>query len=61
MGRSGEHRRLRVFFVTEDDPIYVAEFFNVFLADYPRESFEVVGITVARAFNEMGENAFGCR
>jgi methionyl-tRNA formyltransferase len=43
---------LRVLFITEDDPLYVIEFFDSFLATYPRERLEVAGITVSRAFNE---------
>jgi methionyl-tRNA formyltransferase len=45
-------RPLRIFFITEDDPIYVARFFEVFLADARPAEFEVVGITVAAAFHE---------
>jgi methionyl-tRNA formyltransferase len=44
--------RLRVLFITEDDPLYVVEFFDSFLDAYPRERVEVAGITVSRAFNE---------
>lgn len=44
--------QLRVLFVTEDDPLYVIHFFEVFLEEYPRDELEVVGITVSRAFNE---------
>jgi methionyl-tRNA formyltransferase len=44
--------RLRVLFITEDDPLYVIEFFDSFLDSYPRERLEVIGITVSRAFNE---------
>ncbi len=44
--------KLRVFFVTEDDPLYVIWFFNVFFAEYPREEFEICGITIERAFHE---------
>lgn len=43
---------LRVLFITEDDPLYVIEFFDSFLDAYPRERLEVAGITVSRAFNE---------
>ena len=38
--------------ITEDDPIYVVEFFRVFFAEYPRERITLVGITVDRAFHE---------
>lgn len=44
--------RLRVLFVTEDDPLYVIRFFDIFFAEYPREEFEVCGITIDRAFHE---------
>jgi methionyl-tRNA formyltransferase len=50
-GRPGS-RRLRVLFVTEDDPIYVIRFFDTFLAEYPREEFEVVGMTIVAPFRE---------
>jgi methionyl-tRNA formyltransferase len=48
----GDDARLRILFITEDDPLYVIEFFDSFLATYPRERLEVAGITVSRAFNE---------
>lgn len=50
----GDHqtRTLRVVFITEDDPLYVIRFFEVFLAEYPRDQIELCGITVARAFSE---------
>src|SRR5262245_50664867 len=48
----GHEGRLRVLFITEDDPLYVIEFFDSFLAEYPQENLEVVGITISRAFNE---------
>lgn len=44
--------RLKVLFVTEDDPLYVIRFFDVFFAEYPRDEFDLVGVTVARAFHE---------
>jgi methionyl-tRNA formyltransferase len=44
--------KLRIHFVTEDDPLYVISFFEVFFAEYPREEFEIVGVTVDRAFRE---------
>jgi methionyl-tRNA formyltransferase len=43
---------MRLLLVTEDDPLYVIHFFDVFFDEYPREEFEIVGITVSRAFNE---------
>jgi methionyl-tRNA formyltransferase len=41
-----------VQFITEDDPLYVIRFFDVFLAEYPRDEFDVIGITIARPFRE---------
>jgi methionyl-tRNA formyltransferase len=43
---------MRLLFVTEDDPLFVIHFFDVFLDEYPRDAFEIVGLTIARAFNE---------
>jgi methionyl-tRNA formyltransferase len=43
---------LRLQFITEDDPLYVIRFFDVFLDEYPRDEFEIVGITIARPFRE---------
>lgn len=45
-------QRLRVFFVTEEDPLYVIRFFDVFFAEYPREDIEICGVTIDRAFHE---------
>lgn len=45
-------RRLRVHVITEDDPLYVVRFFEVFFADLPRDRIEIVGVTVSRAFHE---------
>jgi methionyl-tRNA formyltransferase len=45
-------KKLRVLIVTEDDPIYVREFFGVFFPAVPRESIDIVGVTVCRAFHE---------
>lgn len=55
--REDEHERvgtqkLRVFFVTEDDPLYVIRFFETWWKEYPREQCEVCGITIDRAFHE---------
>jgi methionyl-tRNA formyltransferase len=44
--------RLRILFVTEDDPLYVIRLFEVFFREYPRESIEVCGITIDRPFHE---------
>jgi methionyl-tRNA formyltransferase len=43
---------LRIHFVTEDDPLYVVEFFEEFFALYPREEMSVVGISIQEPFNE---------
>jgi methionyl-tRNA formyltransferase len=43
---------LRIHFITEDDPLYVTEFFATFLSLYPREEFTVVGISIQDPFNE---------
>jgi len=44
--------RLRVLFVTEDDPLYVIQFFKVFFAEYPRDKLDIIGTTVVDAFHE---------
>lgn len=44
--------KLRVLFVTEDDPLYVIRFFEVFLDEYPADEFDLIGITVDEAFHE---------
>jgi methionyl-tRNA formyltransferase len=44
--------RLRVLFVTEDDPLYVIRLFEVFFREYPTDTIEVCGITIDRAFHE---------
>lgn len=38
--------------MTQDDPLYVIWFFEVFFAEYPRDEFEIVGVTIGRAFRE---------
>jgi methionyl-tRNA formyltransferase len=43
---------LRVLLVTENDPLYVRQFFDVFFDELPRDRVELVGVTVARAFHE---------
>ncbi len=45
-------RKLRVLVVTEDDPLYVIRFFEVFFAECPRDEIEIVGVTVDKAFHE---------
>lgn len=44
--------KMRVLFVTEDDPLYVVQFFEVFFEIYPRSEIEICGITIGRAFHE---------
>jgi methionyl-tRNA formyltransferase len=52
-GGEGRHPgKLRVLFVTEDDPIYVIRFFDTFLVEYPREKFAIVGMTIVAPFRE---------
>lgn len=46
------NRPLRVHVITEDDPLYVVRFFEVFFASVPRERIEIAGVTVSRAFHE---------
>ena len=45
-------KRFRVFFITEEDPLYTIRFFEVFLAEYPRAELQIIGATLAKAFNE---------
>ena len=51
-GRPPPPAKLRVLFVTEDDPLYVVRFFEVFFSEYPRREIEICAITVDRAFRE---------
>ena len=44
--------RLRILLITEDDPLYVIRFFEVFFREFPRETLEVCGITIDRPFHE---------
>jgi methionyl-tRNA formyltransferase len=45
-------QKLRVFFVTEEDPLYVIRFFDIFFAEYPSEEIDISGITIDRPFHE---------
>jgi methionyl-tRNA formyltransferase len=45
-------RPLRVLFITEDDPLYVIRFFEVFFAECPRDEIEIVGVSIQEAFHE---------
>jgi methionyl-tRNA formyltransferase len=42
----------RVLFITENDPLYVIRFFEVFFREYPTDEIEVCGITIDRPFHE---------
>jgi methionyl-tRNA formyltransferase len=44
--------KLRVLFITEDDPLYVIRLFEVFFREYPADTIEVCGITIDRPFHE---------
>jgi methionyl-tRNA formyltransferase len=49
---------LRVVFVTQDDPLYIVRFFEVFFDEYPRDEIAIVGVSVQSAFGEsLGETA----
>lgn len=50
-GGDNDSAKLRVLLVTEDDPLYVIRFFEVFFAECP-ERIELCGITVDDAFHE---------
>lgn len=43
---------LRILLVTEDDPLYVRQFFSEFFVLCQREEFEICGVTVVSAFHE---------
>ena len=45
-------KRLRVLFITEDDPLYVIRLFEVFFREYPADTIEICGITIDRPFHE---------
>jgi methionyl-tRNA formyltransferase len=49
---STRETRLRVLIVSENDPLYVIQFFDAFFDRYPRDEFDLCGITVAKAFHE---------
>lgn len=44
--------KLRIFLITEDDPIYVIEFFRVFFFEHPTAELELCGITIEQPFHE---------
>jgi len=43
---------LRVFIVTEDDPLYVKKFFEIFFSECPRDEVTLSGMIISRAFHE---------
>jgi methionyl-tRNA formyltransferase len=43
---------LGIHFITEDDPVYVVEFFEEFFSLYPCEEMAIVGISIQQSFNE---------
>lgn len=43
---------LRVLIITEDDPLYVIEFFRVFFDELPAADARIIGVTVDQAFHE---------
>ena len=43
---------LKILVITEDDPLYVARFFEVFFAEIPKDRIELLGITISKAFHE---------
>lgn len=45
-------KRIRVLMVTENDPLYVLQFFKTFFERYPPDEFDICGLTVAKAFHE---------
>lgn len=45
-------KKLRILFVTQDEPIYVARFFEIFFQEYDPLTFEICGIVTLRAFHE---------
>ena len=46
------NEKLKLVFVTEDDPLYVIRFFEVFFDEYPKDEIEIVGVSVQEAFHE---------
>jgi len=44
--------KLRVLVITEDDPLYVRRFFDVFFDELPKDRFELVGVTISKASTE---------
>jgi methionyl-tRNA formyltransferase len=44
--------KLTIFLITEDDPIYVIEFFRVFFSEHPTAELKLCGITIEQPFHE---------
>jgi methionyl-tRNA formyltransferase len=44
--------KLRIFFVTQEEPIYVIEFFRAFFSEHPTAEFEITAIAIDRPFHE---------
>jgi methionyl-tRNA formyltransferase len=44
--------KLKIFLITEEDPIYVIEFFRVFFSEYPTAELELCGMTIEQPFHE---------
>jgi methionyl-tRNA formyltransferase len=44
--------KLKIFLITEDDPIYVIEFFRIFFSEHPTAELELCGITIEHPFYE---------
>jgi methionyl-tRNA formyltransferase len=42
----------RILVITEDDPLYVINFFDVFFSEWPKHEMELVGVCVQHAFHE---------
>jgi methionyl-tRNA formyltransferase len=55
MGDTKEMKRFNILMITQDDPIYVREFFEQFLEKYPYPE-EIRGVVIAPA---MGKKTFG--
>src|SRR5712691_5806904 len=45
-------QKLTIFLITEEDPIYVIEFFRIFFSEHPRAELELCGITIDQPFHE---------
>ena len=44
--------------MTQDDPLYVIRFFEVFFNEYPKDEIEIMGVTIEHAFGEsLGKTA----